>query len=204
MLAYKAVIDTGVWRKISGISRFVSCSSVTERSSLYAKGGKLVNSKEIGAFLKQLRKEKRITQEQLAARLGVSNKTISKWETGKCMPDYSVIELLCKELNTTLAELMNGEENEKSIHTYDNEQIVEMLKEIQNLRNMKILLIGFFLILMGGIQLALSQIFGGTDIQDFLSGLMLGISIPQMLIGVFLLGRWLVLRNGKNGGHGHE
>ena len=79
-----------------------------------------------------------------------------------------------------------------------------MLKEIQNLRNMKILLIGFFLLLMGSVQLALSQMFGGTDIQDFLSGLMLGISIPQMLIGVFLLGHWLVLRNGKNGGHGHE
>ena len=157
-----------------------------------------------GKFITKKRKEQNLTQEQLAERLGVSNKTISKWETGKCMQDYSVIELLCKELNTTLAELMNGEENEKSIHTYDNEQIVEMLKEIQNLRNMKILLIGFFLILMGGIQLALSQIFGGTDVQDFLSGLMLGISIPQMLIGVFLLGRWLVLRNGKNGGHGHE
>ena len=159
---------------------------------------------DTGKFITKKRKEQNLTQEQLAERLGVSNKTISKWETGKCMPDYSVIELLCKELNTTLAELMNGEENEKSIHTYDNEQIVEMLKEIQNLRNMKILLIGFFLILMGGIQLALSQIFGGTDVQDFLSGLMLGISIPQMLIGVFLLGRWLVLRNGKNGGHGHE
>ena len=157
-----------------------------------------------GKFITKKRKEQNLTQEQLAERLGVSNKTISKWETGKCMPDYSVIELLCKELNTTLAELMNGEENEKSIHTYDNEQIVEMLKEIQNLRNMKILLIGFFLLLMGSVQLALSQIFGGTDVQDFLSGLMLGISIPQMLIGVFLLGRWLVLRNGKNGGHGHE
>ena len=157
-----------------------------------------------GKFITKKRKEQNLTQEQLAERLGVSNKTISKWETGKCMPDYSVIELLCKELNTTLAELMNGKKKKKSIHTYDNEQIVEMLKEIQNLRNMKILLIGFFLILMGGIQLALSQIFGGTDVQDFLSGLMLGISIPQMLIGVFLLGRWLVLRNGKNGGHGHE
>ena len=157
-----------------------------------------------GKFITKKRKEQNLTQEQLAERLGVSNKTISKWETGKCMPDYSVIELLCKELNTTLAELMNGEENEKSIQTYDNEQIVEMLKEIQNLRNMKILLIGFFLLLMGSVQLALSQMFGGTDIQDFLSGLMLGISIPQMLIGVFLLGRWLVLRNGKNGGHGHE
>ena len=157
-----------------------------------------------GKFITKKRKEQNLTQEQLAERLGVSNKTISKWETGKCMPDYSVIELLCKELNTTLAELMNGEENEKSIHTYDNEQIVEMLKEIQNLRNMKILLIGFFLLLMGSVQLALSQIFGGTDVQDFLSGLMLGISIPQLLIGVFLLGRRLELRNGKKGLHGHE
>ena len=43
------------------------------------------------------------------------------------MPDYSVIELLCGELGTTLAELMSGEEDEKSIHTYDNEQVVEML-----------------------------------------------------------------------------
>lgn len=53
------------------------------------------------------------------------------------MPDYSVMELLCEELNITLAELMNGEEDEKSIHTYDNEQIMEMLKEIQNLKAQK-------------------------------------------------------------------
>lgn len=157
-----------------------------------------------GKFIAKKRKEQNLTQEQLAERLGVSNKTISKWETGKCMPDYSVIELLCKELNTTLAELMNGEENEKSITTYDNEQIVEMLKEMQRLMNMKLLLIGFFLLLMGGIMLVLSQMFGGTDIQDFLSGLMLGMSIPEMLIGVFLLGRWLALRNDKKGGYGHE
>lgn len=48
---------------------------------------------------------------------------------------------------------------------------------------------------MGGVILALSQAFGGTDIQDFLSGLMLGISIAEMLIGVFLLGRWLAYKN---------
>ena len=64
----------------------------------------------IGKFITKKRKEQNLTQEQLAERLGVSNKTISKWETGKCMPDYSIVELLCKELNTTLAELMNGEE----------------------------------------------------------------------------------------------
>lgn len=107
------------------------------------------------------------------------------------MPDYSVIELLYGELGTTLAELMSGEEDEKSIHTYDNEQVVEMLREMQNLKNTKTLIIGFLLMIMGGVMFALSQIFGGTDVQDFLSGLMLGLSIAEMLAGVFLLGRYL-------------
>lgn len=60
----------------------------------------------IGKFITKKRKEQNLTQEQLAELLGVSNKTVSKWETGKCMPDYSIVELLCKELNTTLAELI--------------------------------------------------------------------------------------------------
>ena len=154
-----------------------------------------MNQLLVGKFITQKRKEKNLTQEQLADKIGVSNKTISKWETGKCMPDYSVIELLCEELNITLAELMNGEEDEKSIHTYDNEQIVEMLKEIQNLKAQKTLIMGYCLLVMGGVMLALSQIFGGTDIQDFLSGFMLGLSIGEFLAGVFLLAYYLAYKN---------
>ncbi len=89
-----------------------------------------MNQITTGKFIAQKRKEKNLTQEQLAEKIGVSNKTISKWETGKCMPDYCIIEILCQELNITLAELMNGEEDEKSIHTYDNEQIIKMIKEM--------------------------------------------------------------------------
>lgn len=148
-----------------------------------------------GKFITQKRKEKNLTQEQLAEKIGVSNKTISKWETGKCMPDYSVIELLCEELNITLAELMNGEEDEKSIPAYENEQIVEMLKEIQNLKAKKKLIIGFILLVMGGAMLALSQICGGTDIQDFLSGVMLGLSVGEFLAGFFLLAYYLAYKN---------
>lgn len=74
----------------------------------------------IGQFIMKKRREKNLTQEQLAEKLNVSNKTISKWETGKCMPDYGVIEGLCKELDITVAELMDGEVKEKnSIRIYD-------------------------------------------------------------------------------------
>ena len=63
--------------------------------------------------LQQLRKQKNLTQEQLADKLMVSNKTVSKWERGKCMPDYSVVEALCSELDITVAELLNGASNKK-------------------------------------------------------------------------------------------
>ena len=107
------------------------------------------------------------------------------------MPDYSVIELLCKELNTTLPELMNGEEDEKSIHTYDNEQIVEMLKEIRDLKRSKSLFIGFVLIIMGVVMIVLSQVFRDTSIQNFLSGFLLGLSIAEFLAGLFFLARFV-------------
>ena len=52
-----------------------------------------MNQQATGKFIAQKRKEKSLTQEQLAEKLGVSNKTVSKWETGKCMPDYSVVKI---------------------------------------------------------------------------------------------------------------
>ena len=71
-------------------------------------------------FIARKRKEKNLTQEQLAEKLDMSNKTISKWENGKCMPDYAVVKSLCQGLEITVAELMDGEETEeKSIRTYD-------------------------------------------------------------------------------------
>ena len=50
-----------------------------------------------------------MTQEDLAEQLGVSNKTISKWENAKCMPDYSILPMLCDKLGVTITELLSGE-----------------------------------------------------------------------------------------------
>lgn len=66
----------------------------------------------IGEFIKTKRREKNLTQEELAQKLNVSNKTVSKWESGKCMPDYSVIESLCEELDITVSELLAAKEIE--------------------------------------------------------------------------------------------
>ena len=151
----------------------------------------------IGKFILKKRKELNFTQEQLAERLGVSHKTISKWETGKCMPDYSIIESLCQELNITLAQLLDGEEEEKSIHTYDSQQILKTMKETQGLKNKKLMLIGIVVFLSGIVFLIYSQLIGGTDIQEMLSGFTLGISFPLMLLGIILIIR-SKCRNGKD------
>ena len=141
----------------------------------------------IGKFIFKKRKEQNLTQEQLAERLGVSNKTVSKWETGKCMPDYSIIGPLCQELNITVAELLDGEEDEKSIYPYDYQRILQIMKETRDLKNKKLMLIGIVISLSGIVFLIFSQFIGGTDIQEMLSGFALGISFPLMLLGMILI-----------------
>ena len=143
-----------------------------------------------GKFISQKRKEKNLTQEQLAEKLGVSNKTVSKWETGKCMPDYSVIKALCAELGITVAELMDGESaGEKSVRTYDDEQIMDLLRRTQELEKQKNIVSGVLLIVMGIALQALSHTIGGSNVKDFFSGLLLGLSIAEMLVGIFVVSR---------------
>ena len=154
-----------------------------------------MNQMAIGKFISQKRKEKSLTQEQLAEKLGVSNKTVSKWETGKCMPDYSVVKTLCDELEITVAELMDGEKSEeKSVRTYDEEQIMDLLKKTQNLEKQKELLYGILLIVMGIALQALSHTLGGSNVKDFFSGLLLGISIAEMLVGIYVVGKGIAGR----------
>ena len=152
-----------------------------------------MNQINTGVFISKKRKEMNLTQEQLAEKLGVSNKTISKWETGKCMPDYSIVKPLCEQLNITVAELMDGSDaEEKSVRTYDEEQIMDLLRRTQELERQKNILYGILLIIMGIALQGLSHTFGGSDVQDVLSGLLLGISVAEMLVGVYVVGKYLV------------
>ena len=105
------------------------------------KGEGIMDQKKIGGFLKELRNEKGITQEQLAEELGVSNRTVSRWETGFNMPDISVLIEIADYFDVSIPEIINGERksemNEEvkematSIATYAEEERNVLLKKVR-------------------------------------------------------------------------
>ena len=84
-----------------------------------------MNPKEIGAFLKQLRSEKGVTQEQLAEILGVSGRTVSRWETGRNLPDLSILVQISEYYQVDIKEILNGERRSGNM---DNELKETLLK----------------------------------------------------------------------------
>ena len=72
-----------------------------------------MNQEKIGKFIKTLRKEKKLTQSELATKLGVTDKSISNWENGKNMPDLSLFKPLCEILGITINDLISGEKLNK-------------------------------------------------------------------------------------------
>ena len=101
---------------------------------------------KISNLIKTKRKEKKITQEELANKLGVTEKAISRWETGRGTPDISLLIPLSKELKIEVSELLNGEEN-KNI-TKNIETIIEYEEKSKKIRNKKPLIISLIIYLL--------------------------------------------------------
>ena len=88
-----------------------------------------MNQIKIGKFISLKRKEKKLTQQELEEKLNVTDRTISKWETGKCLPDIGTIPELCICLGFTVNDLFSGEivdnkDNEKKLE----ENLLEMVR----------------------------------------------------------------------------
>lgn len=96
-----------------------------------------MNQKKIGEFIAICRKEKKITQEQLAQKLNVNNRTISRWENGKTMPDYSILKQLCEELDISINELLSGERIKDEFVIKANENLNNILKEYYKMKKQK-------------------------------------------------------------------
>ena len=85
---------------------------------------------KIGKFIVEKRKEKHMTQSELAEKLNITDRAISKWENGKAMPDSSIMLELCSELKISVNELLSGEVLEMNNYNERIEQnLIEMIKQ---------------------------------------------------------------------------
>ena len=75
-----------------------------------------MNQEKIGKFISECRKKKKLTQQDLAYKLGVSDRTIGNWENGRNMPDLSLFKPICDELDITINEFLSGERIEKEVY----------------------------------------------------------------------------------------
>ena len=140
---------------------------------------------KIGKFISEKRKEKNMTQSELAEKLNITDRAISKWENGNCMPDVGTIPELCSILSISINDLFSGEvvdmkDNEKRLE----ENLLEMakLKEISDKRLLNLeIVIGF----ISAITLfAFIGIAAFIEMADWLRFLIIGLGVIIFMIGV--------------------
>ena len=108
-----------------------------------------------GSFIAEMRKEKGLTQKQLADQVGVSDKAVSRWEIGKGLPDTSIMPELCKALDINVNELLSGERLNAEAYSGKAEEImVSLVKDVQDNKNDRKsvilgLVLGFVLLMLG-------------------------------------------------------
>ena len=142
----------------------------------------MMNQKQIGRYIAEKRRIKNLTQAQLAEQLGISDKTVSKWECGRSMPDYALIQSLCETLDISVSELIEGKE--ASLHE---RQLMELLRRTQELERQNSILHGVIMLIFGIALQALAPHFVGSPMQDLLSGIILGLSVGILLLGIYLI-----------------
>ena len=151
-----------------------------------------MNQVKIGKFIAECRKAKKLTQYELAQKLNITDKAISKWENGRCMPDISLLELLCNELDVSINDLIQGKKlTEEEQKEYSNKNVFSILitkNEIENIQILTELLILSSLIITG----ILTKIVAVTTIARIIT---IGAGIFLFVFGIFLR---IKLKKAKN------
>ena len=98
-----------------------------------------MNQVKIGKFIAERRKSKKLTQAELAEKLNITDRAISKWETGKGMPDSSIMLDLCKELEISVNELLSGEMIEMKDYDKKTEELLLEMAKTEEKQNKKLL-----------------------------------------------------------------
>ena len=138
----------------------------------------------IGKFIAEERKIKKYTQRELADKLGISDKTISKWERGNGFPEVSLLLPLCNELEITVNELLSGERlQEVDYKKKAEENMVNLVKEAQESKK-KIMMSAMVAMLVVLAAVPLFIVAGAMEMQVLAKAILIGIGIVIIIIGI--------------------
>lgn len=154
-----------------------------------------MDQKKTGRFLKELRMEKGLTQEQLSEILGVSNRSISRWENGVNMPDFDLVIELANYYQVSIEELLDGERSEDMIDKKTQETLLKVAdyntnEKIVFSRRLNLL---FILGVIAFIIYMILNIRGLTSagIYENIADLALGLVLGTLLVGVLYTSRYI-------------
>lgn len=140
---------------------------------------------KIGRFISEKRKEKKLTQAQLAERLGITDRAVSKWETGKSLPDAAIMLELCGLLCITVNDLLCGEV--VSMENYNErteKNLVEMVRQKEDADRRLLVMeivIGAVSILFAAAMLAVAML---IEMPDIVKYILIGVGFVQFIVAM--------------------
>lgn len=145
-----------------------------------------MDSNKMGAFIAQVRKERGLTQLELAQKINVTDKAVSKWERGVGFPDIKIIEALAEALGVSVSELMNGERMENAVRDSESDNISndDILTENKKYAG-KIVNFRTYIIVLAAVVLSLSIFL--LDSGGFDGAFFVYIPFIMELVGVLLI-----------------
>lgn len=142
-----------------------------------------MNQVKIGKFIKECRTKNNLTQMQLAEKLGITDRAISKWENGRAMPDSAIMLDLCAELKITVNDLLSGEVVTMENYNENSEKIIlEMVKEKEKKDKLLLKLEVLMGVVCIFIMLSLTFFASYVPMDENLRGLLILIGLAPILI----------------------
>ena len=177
-------------------SQVVSWTFSIGKAILNAKGGGTnMNQQKVGQFLKKLRKEKSITQEQLAEILGVSNRSISRWENGTTMPDFDLLIQMAKYYEVEIGEILDGERKAENMDAKTEELMLKIADYNNVERNFfsKRMCAMFLIALVGMAVYAGIDLLGlsGAEPYETIISIALGFVVGTLITGLLYASRYI-------------
>jgi transcriptional regulator with XRE-family HTH domain len=154
----------------------------------------MMDQQKIGTFLKDLRKERNITQEQLAEQMNVSRRTVSRWETGSNMPDLDILIEISEYYDVDLREILNGERKDEQMDKEMKETVL-MVADFSNEEKAKIMkrLHIMFIVALVFLTFLLVSLFVDSwegPFMDFMQGMSIGIGYGMIIVGAIITSKY--------------